>query len=253
MMVMEKEFGPRNMRRFLAYELDEYLVGRATESRREMPLQYAENQGYIHYNKGALVMYALRDYIGEDRVNRTLRQFLDAKKFKGPPYPTSLELVEALRAATPDSLKYLIRDLFETITLYELRADSAVMTDAPGQPGKFKVDLWVHAKKLRADTLGREVDVAMRDWLDIGVYAEPPRGTKTQDSNGIPLHLAKQRVDTGSQKFTIVVDQKPYRAGIDPLHKLTDRLSANNTTGVRDRTSRAPVRRDSSRPDTVRR
>ena len=248
LMVMEKEFGPRNMRRFLAYELDSYLLGRATEGRREMPLQSVENQPYIHYNKGSLVMYALRDYIGEERVNRTLRRFLDAKKFTGPPYPTSLELVAALRAETPDSLRYLIEDLFETITLYELRADSAVMTEAPGQPGKFKVDLWVRARKLRADSLGEETEMAMRDWIDIGVYAEPPRGTKTPDSNGIPLHFVKQRVDSGPQHFTMVVDRKPYRAGIDPLHKLTDRISANNTVTVHDRTRRAQaVRRDSSR------
>ena len=237
MMVMEKEFGPRNLRRFLAYELDSYLLGRAIEQRREMPLEYVENQPYIHYNKGALVMYALRDYIGEERVNRTLRAFLDATKYKGPPYPTSLQLVEALRAATPDSLKYLIKDLFETMTLYDLHADSAIMTDAPGQPGKFRVELWGRARKMRADSLGKETAIAMREWIDVGVYAEPPRGTKTQDSNGIPLHLAKQRVDSGPQHFTIVVDKKPYRVGIDPLHKLTDRMSQDNVVGVRDRTA----------------
>jgi hypothetical protein len=180
-------------------------------------------------------MYALRDYIGEERVNRTLRAFLEATKFKGPPYPTSLELVQALRAATPDSLKYLITDLFETITLYELRTDSAIMRVVPGQPGKFQVDLWVHAKKVRADSLGRETDITMQDWIDIGVYAEAPRGTRPQDSNGLPLSFAKQRVDSGSQRFTIVVDQKPYRAGIDPLHKLIDRNSRDNTVGVRER------------------
>jgi ABC-2 type transport system permease protein len=235
MMVMEKEFGPRNMRRFLAYELDSYLLGRAGENRREMPLQFVESQPYIHYNKGGIVMYGLRDYIGEERVNQTLRAFLESTKFKGPPYPTSLGLVHALRAATPDSLKYLIHDLFETITLYELRTDSAIVQNATGQAGKFEVTLWVHVKKVRADSLGRETEIAFRDWIDVGVYGEPPRGTTTQDSNGIPLHLAKQRVDSGSQRFTIVVDQKPYRAGIDPLHKLIDRNSRDNTVGVRDR------------------
>ena len=246
LMVMEKEFGPRNMRRFLAYELDNYLTGRHIESRREMPLQLVEGQAYIHYHKGALVMYALRDYIGEERVNRTLRRFLDSTRFKGPPYPTSLDLVAAFRAATPDSLKYVITDLFETITFFELRADSAVVTDAPGQKGKFQVDLWVHAKKLRADSLGRETEIAMRDWIDIGVYAKPPRGTKSQDKNGVPLHLAKQRVDSGAQHFTMVVDERPTRAGIDPLDKLTDRVAGANVVSVRDRSTPIRARRDSA-------
>ena len=114
LMVMEKEFGPANMRKFLEYELNSYLVGRSTERQRELPLELVENQPYIHYNKGSLVMYALRDYLGEARMNAAIRGFLDATKFRGPPYPTSLQLVDSLRAATPDSLKYLITDLFET-------------------------------------------------------------------------------------------------------------------------------------------
>jgi ABC-2 type transport system permease protein len=236
------------MRKFLEHELDRYLMSRGRERKREMPLQLVENQPYIHYNKGSLVMYALRDYIGEDRVNRALRKFLDENKYKGPPYPTSLQLVSALRAATPDSLKYLITDLFETITLYELRADSAVVTDAPGQPGKFQVDLWAHARKVRADSLGKETDIAFRDWIDIGVYRNPRGDTVSQDKNGIPLYLAKQRVDSGPRRFTIVVDQRPARVGIDPLHKLTDRLTRDNTVSVRDRSTRTVTKSAAKAP-----
>ena len=241
LMVMEKEYGARNMRRFLEYEMDSYLVGRATEQKRELPLQFVENQPYIHYQKGALAMYALRDYIGEARVNQALRRFLEAQRFKGPPYPTSLQLVQELRAATPDSLRYLITDLFETITLYDLRTDSAVVTDAPGQPGKFQVDLWVNAKKQRADTAGRVTDIGMhdgkRDWMDVGVFVEVKGDSaKRYDKIGVPLYLMKHPVDSGAQRFSIVVDRKPTRAGVDPLHKLIDRSPSNNTVKVKDKT-----------------
>ena len=57
LMVMEKVFGPANMRRFLEYELSSYLVGRSTERKKEMPLELGENQPYIHYRKGSLVMW----------------------------------------------------------------------------------------------------------------------------------------------------------------------------------------------------
>ena len=202
-----------------------------------MPLQFVENQPYIHYQKGALAMYALRDYIGEERVNRALRRFLEAQRFKGPPYPTSVQLVQELRAATPDSLGYLITDLFETITLYELRTDSAVVTDAAGQPGKFAVDIWVNARKQRADTAGRTKDIDMRDWIDIGVFAEVKGDSaKRFDRIGMPLYLRKHPVDSGSQRFSVIVDRKPTRAGIDPLHKLVDRFIPNNTVGIKDKT-----------------
>ncbi len=238
LMVMEKEFGPAAMRKFLEYELDGYLLGRSTERQREMPLELGENQPYIHYNKGALVTYAMRDYLGEDRMNAAVRGFLNATKFRGPPYPTSLQLVDSIRAATPDSLKYLISDLFEHITLYELRTDSALVRDTTA--GQYAVDLYVNAKKVRADSVGAETPQPMNDWIDIGVFAKAPSTpSPTIDPEvGVPLFLGKRRIHAGAQKVTVVVDSLPYRAGIDPLHKLIDRITTDNTTGVRLRTRR---------------
>jgi len=236
MMVMEKEYGAASMRRFLEYELDRYLIGRSVERKREMPLELNENQTYIHYNKGSLVMYALRDYIGEARMNAAIRGFLDAEKFRGPPYPTSLELVDSLRAATPDSLKYLIKDMFETITLFELKADSAIATDAGD--ARYRVDLYLTSKKLRADSLGAETEVPMRDLVDIGIFARPARGEKTPDKDGVSIYLAKQLIHDGAQHVVLTVPKLPSRAGIDPLHKLISRLTTENTIGVQNRAKR---------------
>jgi len=247
LLVMEKEFGVASMRRFLQYELDRYLIGRSTERKHELPIELNENQPYIHYNKGSLVMYALRDYIGEARMNAAIRGFLNAEKFRGPPYPTSLELVDSLRAATPDSLQYLIKDLFETITLYELKADSAIATDAPN--GAYRLDLFVSSKKLRADSLGAETPIAMRDWVDVGVYTRPGRGQHPPDKDGVTIYLAKQLIHDGEQHIVVTTTQLPSRAGIDPLHKLISRLTDANTIGVQNRTKpakRAPTARKRS-------
>ncbi len=238
LMVMEKEFGPAAMRRFLEDELNSYLLGRATEQRKEVPLELVENQPYIHYNKGSLVMYALRDYIGEAKMNAAVRGFLRATKMRGPPYPTSLELVDSLRAATPDSLKYLISDLFEHITLYELRTDSAVARPAPG--GKVAVSLYVNAKKLRADSLGAETEQPINDWIDIGLFAKAPAtpDPRIDDKVGVPLYLQKHRIRAGAQTITVLADSVPYRAGIDPLHKL-DRSRHERQHDRRDQPRRA--------------
>ena len=250
LMVMEKEYGAASMRRFLEYELDRYLAGRAAERRREMPIALVENQQYIHYNKGSLVMYALRDYLGEDRLNAAIRGFLDKWKFKGPPYPTSLDFVGAMRSATPDSLKYVVDDLFNYITLYELKSDSSAATKTPD--GRWRVDLWVTAKKLRSDSLGHETEVPMNDLIDIGVFGAPPRGGAAPDKNGIELYLRKHRIVSGEQHLEIVLDEKPQSAGIDPLHKLIDRYVQDNTVFARPRgTTRAEsdsgrARRDNS-------
>ena len=163
LMVMEKEYGLKNMQRFLKYELDKYLDGRGGERLKELPLYLNENQGYIHYQKGSLAMYALRDYIGEEKLNSALADYVKAVKYQEPPYTTSLEFLSYIKQATPDSLQYVIGDMFETITLYENKAKEA--TFAKTEDGKYQVNLTIETKKFRADSLGNETEIPIHDWI----------------------------------------------------------------------------------------
>lgn len=219
LMVMEKAYGREKIGRFLRYELNQYLEGRGGERRAEKPLMLVENQQYIHYNKGALAMYALRDYIGEEAVNGALRAFLAEWRFRGPPYPTSLDLMRHLRAAAPDSLKPVVEDLFSRVTLWENHALSARARAVGGD--RWEVTLTVEAKKLRADSLGNETEHRVADWIDVGVYAG--------DSL---VYLARQPFTTSRRTFRIPVAQRPDSAGIDPLHKLIDRRLSDNVRAV---------------------
>ena len=223
LMVMKKKYGEAKMQRFLRYELDRYLLGRGTEQKKELPLARVENQPYIHYRKGSLVMYALQDYIGEDNVNRAIRAYRDEWAFKGPPYSNSTDLIERIRAVTPPQLQYMIDDFFETITLYDNRAVSAKAKALAD--GRFEVTFKVVAKKRKADALGKENDAPLADWIDVGVL----------DADNQPLFLEKRKIDREETSFTVVVDRKPARAGIDPYNKLIDRRPKDNTIAGRHR------------------
>ena len=75
LMVMEHEYGRDTMRKFLEYEMDNYLKNRGRETLKERPLLTVEaDQGYVHYRKGSVVMYYLKERIGEEAVNRALRK-----------------------------------------------------------------------------------------------------------------------------------------------------------------------------------
>jgi hypothetical protein len=220
MMVMKHRVGPDQMRKFLKYEMDRYLNGRALERKKELPLERVENQQYIHYQKASVIFYALQDYIGEDTVNQVLHDYVQAVAFQDPPYTNAAELVERLRKVVPPQYSYLIHDMFETITLYENRALSATYRQTP--EGKYEVNLKVASKKLRAGELGEETEVPLADWIDVGVL----------DGKGKTLYLTKHKIEKGESEFTIVVDQVPAKAGIDPLNKLVDRLPDDNTVAV---------------------
>ena len=168
LMVMKKKYGEAKMRRFLRYELDRYLLGRSTEQKKELPLARVENQDYIHYRKGSLVMYALADYIGEENLNRAIRAYRDEWAFKGPPYSSATHLLAQIRAVTPPRAPVRDRRLLRLD--HALRQPCACRRPAKALPdGRYEVALDVVAKKRKADELGKEDDAPLADWIDIGV------------------------------------------------------------------------------------
>jgi hypothetical protein len=217
--VMEKRHGPDMLRKELRYELDRYLRGRAGETRHEPPLVLVEREPYVWYSKGALAMYALSDYIGEDRVNSALRSFLDKNRYKSSPYPDTRGLVTALREVTPPEMQYLITDMFESIVLFDNKAVSATYAVTPEH--KYRVTITVTAQKRKADGSGNESPMALHDLIDVGVFS----GTKEHLK---PLYLAKQWFSKQSSTLDIVVDEPPTFAGIDPYNKLIDRNPGDN-------------------------
>lgn len=239
--VLEQEYGPNQMRRFLKEALDDYLSGRGFESQKELPLMLNENQQYIHYKKGSLVLYAMSDFIGEKKFNTILSEYIDKVAFQEPPYTTSVEFVNHLEERTPDSLKYLVDDMFKTITLYDnyvenaayqINADSTYTVDIEAVVSKYKSD--IKGKRLYAkanDSLMyvKEKDTIkswpMQDYVEIGVFTEIKKDGKTEEK---PLYLKKVRIDSIYNTFKIEVDEKPTAVGIDPYNKLIDTKSGDN-------------------------
>ncbi|MGA7964183.1 MAG: M1 family aminopeptidase [Candidatus Acidiferrales bacterium] len=217
--VLEKKYGMDMVRKELRYELDRYLRGRAGEVRHEPPIVLVQREAYVWYDKGALVMYALADYIGEDQLNTGLRNFLMQNRYATGPYPDTRGFVAALRAVTPPELQYTITDMFENIVLFDDKAVSATYT--PTADGKYKVTLVVSTQKRKADGSGNESPMPINDLIDVGVFS----GTKEHLK---PLYLTKQHFTQESSTIEITVDELPTFAGIDPYNKLIDRNPEDN-------------------------
>ena len=170
--------------------------------------------------------YALRDYIGESAMNTALRAFLDKWALKGPPYPTSRDLYSEFDKVTPDSLKYVLRDLFEDMTFYDNKADSATTTKRPD--GTWNVHLVLRAKKMKGDSVGNTRDVPVADYMDVGVFGDHVAGQKL----GEPLLVKKVHITQNVTTLDLVVPKEPKRAGIDPYNKLIDRTPEDNAIAV---------------------
>ena len=225
LMVMEHEYGREKMKKFLGYEMNRYLEGRGGEFEAERPLMQTEGQAYIHYSKGSVVLYYLKEMIGEERMSQALSSLIRDHAYQGPPYPTSIDAVEAFRAVTPDSLQYLIGDLFENITVFSNR-----VVDATYKPvgDAYEVTFSTISEKYYADSLGTETAARLGDYIDVGVFKD----TDGTPEPGEPLLLERVKLTKKDNTFTFTVKERPDRVGIDPYNLLVDRLPSDNVKGA---------------------
>lgn len=229
LLVMEQLYGPEQMRRFLRYELDRYLRARGGEVVEELPLARVENQPYIHYQKGSLALWWLKEVVGAEVVNATLAELLKRHAFREAPYANARDFLAILREKAGPAHEALIVDLFETITLWDVKTTAAQATKRPD--GRWDLALTVQARKLRADGTGRETEVPMTgETFEVGAFRLEP-GADGFDAGAV---LAVQRLplSSGTQTLRLVLDQKPAWAGVDPYNKRIDRNSGDNGVAV---------------------
>jgi aminopeptidase N len=226
-MVMEKEYGAARMRKFLKFELDRYLRGRGGELIEELPLMRVENQPYIHYRKGSLIFYRLREEIGEDHVNRALARFIADKAYQSAPFTNTREFLDYLRPETPAQKTKLLDELFAKIVFYDDKITSATATRR--SDGKYDVNIQFSAQKREADGTGKEAVLPMDDWLDVAAFA---RGADQKEASEKVLYQDKIHVLPQTRQLSIVVASKPYEVGIDPYNKLIDRIPDDNRKTV---------------------
>ncbi|RRA94905.1 M1 family aminopeptidase [Paenimyroides viscosum] len=245
--VLEKEYGKFQMRKFLKEALDGYLKGRRNEWKEENPLMYNENQQYIHYNKGSLVLYTISDYLGEKRFNDILKEYVAKVKFQEAPYTNSIEFVNHLKANTPANLQYLITDMFETITLYDNKVDKVEVK--PLKDGKYQVDITFVVSKYRTSPKGTQIykdanggtlvgkydkkevkSYPLNDFVEVGIFGEKTKKGKHEYEN--ELYNKKYLINKINNKVSITVNEKPIEVGVDPYNKLIDRDSNDNRKKV---------------------
>ena len=259
LLVMEQHYGKEHVRRFLKYELDRYLRSRGGQPLEELPLNRVEDQDYIYYRKGSVAMYWARDALGEDVVDRALRKLLAQYAFKGPPYANTTDFLRLLRAEAGPANDRLISDLFERITLLDLRASDAVASWLPN--GKVEVKFNAEARKFDVDGAGKETEVPMDENVEIGVFSTKPgsRGFGARNElrliqvpikHGVLPRAPEAAADARTSRWispfwgdhhdapapgtpiSVEVDGRPSWVGIDPYNKRIDRNSDDNLTPV---------------------
>ncbi|MEM6523839.1 MAG: M1 family aminopeptidase [Bacteroidota bacterium] len=197
--IFEEEFGSEEALRFLKLQRERYLTGRTRESEVEPPLILVkQRQQYLAYAKGTMALNSIAHQLGQEKFMDVLKHFYQRYTMEHERYPTSLDFVGLLKEHTPDSLQYVIKDQFETVTFY----DSQIKSVRP--KGNGTLQLVLDVSKYREEIPARKVP--LREWIEIGFY-------KDETLLGIKKYLVHERrskIDLSPPKGTtkIVLDPK---------------------------------------------
>lgn len=124
----------------------------------------------------------------------------------------------------------MITDLFEKITLYDLKTKTAAVKKRAD--GRYDVNLTIEAKKVYADGKGKETPVAIPagEVFDLGVFDAEPGKPGFGPKNVLAFRTTTLK--SGVQTIVLTVDKPPKFAGVDPYNKQIDRNSDDNAIRV---------------------
>lgn len=224
--LMEKQFGAKTGKRIRQRWHWEYSWGQQFEFQKAHDLLHAK-KGHESGAKMALILYGLRDLLGEDSLNAALQAFRNQYAFRnGGPYAGSSDLYNALLLHVPGSLRYYMTDSWEKICLYDNKiVDVSII---PLRGDQYKVHMTIDVNKIYYDSTGKEqANGEMNDFIDIGVFGANHRDRQGQMQDN-PLYLEKHRFTSGKHILDLVVLGKPEWVGVDPYLKLMDRNTLDN-------------------------
>lgn len=209
-MLIEKRFGKMYLCKYLAYDNNLYFLNR-NNNEKELPLAETLDQPYVHYQKGGLVMYAIKELIGEQQFNAVLHQLIVDHEYPKPKATANDFVIALLKQASPEQKKF-INDCFNEVVTYDLGIK--VLDCKALKNGKYKIDVEISAERLsdgNKQLPDLEVDLACFNQLE-----------KEWDAKTKPVYFGKYHIKENKTKISIIVDRKPKTVAVDPYGYLLD-------------------------------
>lgn len=222
-MLLGKRYGEMSLRKYLKFDNNLYFVYSYMDDE-EKPLARAYDQPYIYYQKGGLVMYALKEMMGEAQLNAALKQLM-AKHNSPNKRAGASDLFNELRAAATPAQQQFIDESINKIVVHQMKIDVLSAKVLPN--GKYALDVKVTvepkdkgAKKLLTPNI--DIDLAVFDQLSEDWTDE----TK-------PVYLKKYHFSKHETVISLMVDKKPKMVAIDPYAYILDDNQEDNLKAIK--------------------
>ncbi|MFF5380734.1 M1 family aminopeptidase [Pedobacter suwonensis] len=214
--LIEKNFGKMYLRKYMSYDNELYFLNR-NYNKEELPLAKTLDQPYVYYQKGGLMMYAIKERMREQQFNSALHQLIEEHRYPKPK-ATAADLVSILLNQSQPGDRKFINDCFNDVVTY--KTGVKVLDCKLLKSGKYQVDVLVHAERLSDSSRqlpDLEIDLACFNALEKDWHPD----TK-------PIYFQKVHIRKHKTMLSIIVNQKPKTIAIDPYRYLLDTDRSDN-------------------------
>lgn len=218
--ILEKLYGKEMVNRLSAYTLRKYFTGRSRASIAEPALYVTAQQQYLAYSKGAIVLNAIRELIGETALNKALKSLIS--KHNTEATATSLNFLEELYAVSSKENHALINDWIKRVITYDLGIKTA--TYKALKNNKYEINVIISAQRYQTNKNGTKDKININEYIQIGVYEQHQK----QFTENETLYLKPHLINAEEMEFSFVVNHIPKYIGIDPSYTRLDRNVSNN-------------------------
>jgi len=221
--ILEEMYGNNMARQLTKYTQRRYFSGRAYARAAEVGLIDANNELYLNYGKGPVVFTALKELLGEEKLNMAFKQLIESHKHTLS--ATTDDLLSALFDISDDSEKSLIEDWLTKVIEYDLSIKKAVVSELPD--GRYEVVIDVKALRLLTDKSGQVSETAIDESIKIALFSAYPGRKSTR-----VLSITNQLINQTNSTLILIVEDKPNYVMIDPNYTRLDKDLSNNINKI---------------------
>ena len=218
--ILEKLYGKVMVNRLSEYTLRKYFTGRSRALKAESPLYLTAQEQYLAYSKGAIILNAIRELIGETALNKALENLISKHNMDAT--ATSLSFLEELYQVTSKENHILIDDWIKRVITYDLSIKTATYKKLKNNT--YEVKVIVAVQRYLTNENGKEDKISINELISIALYNNHPKDFIENET----LYLKSHLINDEEIEFNCVVNEIPKYISIDPYYTRLDRTISDN-------------------------
>lgn len=221
--VMEKKYGKGAIWQLSESANRRYFSGRSFASKAEPPLYFVDDESYLSYGKNYTVMLALKELIGEQKINKILKKMVAKHRSEREPTATSIEFINELYLVSPPEYHDLIDDWMKRVITYDLKIEDTNVQKI--SEDKYEITVTIFSKRFETQKNGEAHLIEINEPIQVGVFNQHPKNIASEKPI---LYLEDHQIDQEKMEIKITVKEPPKYISIDPFGTRSDKNRIDN-------------------------